>query len=246
MTTDASRARYRKFVATLLSPALEEVGTTASASEPDEKKALRAALVSVLGRTARDPKVLARARELVEQELDQPGSVEPTLLGVVVDLAAYGGDARLYDRYVERSRAATNPEERYRYLYALTAFTDPALVRRTMDLALSADVRSQDAKLVIAQMLGNMDSHDLAWDLVRQRWDDIRKKTGEFVGNTLVVGALGSFCDGRTAAGIRTFFTTHKVPDAERTLQQSLERIAACARLSRAQAPKLAAWLDAR
>ena len=71
------------------------------------------------------------------QELDKPGSVEPTLLGVLINLAAIDGDAALYDRYLAKSKAATDPEERYQYLYGLTSFANPALVRRTMDLALS-------------------------------------------------------------------------------------------------------------
>ena len=66
--------------------------------------------------------LLASRAQLVEQELDKPGSVEPTLLAVLVKLAAIDGDAALYDRYLERSKAATDPEEQYRYLYALTAF----------------------------------------------------------------------------------------------------------------------------
>ena len=242
----ATRAAYQGWVAKLFAPALSEVGSNARPADSDETKALRAALVSMLGHTARDPQVLAKARELVLQELDKRGSVEPTLLDVSVSLAALQGDAALYERYLARSKAATDPEERYQFLGALTAFTDPALVRKTMDLALSPEVRSQDAKYQIAQMLSNPDSGGLAWDLVRARWAEIQKKTGEFVGNTVIVQALGGFCDAGKAAEIRAFFARNKVPDAERTLQQSLERIASCARLRQTQAPKLEAWLKAR
>ena len=245
-TTAATRVPYRAWVEKLMAPALAEVGMSPNPSDDDERKALRAAVVSIAGGVARSAKVLASARGLVEQELAKPGSVEPTLLDIAIKLAALGGDAALYDRYLASSKAATDPEVRYQYLYALPSFTEPALVRRTMDLALSADVRSQDAKNVIARMLGNVDTHALAWQLLRQRWPEIQKKTGEFVGNTVVVGALSSFCDASTAAEIRTFFGTHKVPDAERTLQQALERITACARGAAVQRPKLAAWLRAQ
>ena len=187
--------------------------------------------------------LLAASRQLVEQELDKPGTVEPTLLALLVNLAALRGDAALYDRYLKASKAATLPELHYRFLYGLTAFSDPALVRRTMDLTLSDEVRSQDAKVVIGRMLVNADSQTLAWQLVRERWNEIQKKTGEFVGNTLIVGSLSGFCDAATAAGIKAFFAANKVPDAERTLQQSLERIDTCARGAAAQAPKLAEWL---
>jgi len=38
--------------------------------------------------------------------------------------------------------------------------------------------------------------------------------------------------------------TGNKVPDAERTLQQAIERINACVTRSAAQSAKLAAWLN--
>jgi aminopeptidase N len=243
--TGSTADAYRAWVGRLIAPALRDVGVPGSPSDDDERKALRAAVVAIAGGVARDAGLLATSRRLVEQELDKPGTVEPTLLGLLVNLAAVRGDTALYDRYLKASRAATAPEVRYQYLYGLTAFTDPALVRRTMELTLSDDVRSQDAKLVIARMLANTDTHDLAWRLVRERWNDIQKKTGEFVGNTVIVGALSSFCDASTAGEIRKFFAEHKVPDAERTLQQSLERIDGCARGAAAQAPRLAEWLKA-
>ena len=82
--------------------------------------------------------------------------------------------------------------------------------------------------------------------MIKERWAEVQKKTGEFVGNTLVVSALGAFCDARMRDDVKQFFDRHKVPDAERTLQQSLERIAACARRAETQAPRLAAWLTSR
>jgi aminopeptidase N len=245
-TTDATRGPYRAWLSRLLRPALDEIGVSANSSDNDERKALRATLVGVLGGTARDPGVIEKARELVRQELDKPGSVEPTLLDAAVALAAVGGDAALYDRYLTRSKAATDPEDRYRWLYSLASFPNPALVRRTMDLILSSDVRSQDSKYVIARMLASSDNQRLAWQLIRERWPEIQKKTGEFVGNTVIVGALSSFCDARAAAEVRAFFAKNPVPDAERTLLQSLERITSCAQVAETQQPKLAEWLKGR
>ena len=52
-------------------------------------------------------------------------------------------------------------------------------------------------------MLANRDTQRLAWQLTRERWAEIQKKTGEFVGNTVIVGALAAFCDAATAAEIK-------------------------------------------
>jgi aminopeptidase N len=243
LAAPATRGAFERWVASLLAPALADVGWTPAPEEPDDTRALRSLVVGALARTARSPDVLAKAREIVEAELRTPGSVDPTLLDVVVNAASRDGDAALYEQYLTRARSATNPEDRYRFLYGLTSFTDPPLVRRTMELIVSPEVRSQDAKLLIASLLANRDARDLAWDLLRSHWDAIQKKTGEFVGNTVIVGALGSFCDSDRLADVKAFFARHPVPDAERTLRQSLERIGSCATLARAQRPKLAEWL---
>jgi aminopeptidase N len=244
LTTESSRPKYRAWVSALLRPALQEVGWTAGPGENEEKKALRARLVEGLGNTARDPDVIAKAREVVLSELANPGSADPTLLNAAVTVGARGGDVALYEKYLARSRSASDPEEHYRYMYALASFGDPSLVRRTMEYILGPEVRNQDAKLFISRLIGNDDARALAWQLLQARWNDVQKKTGEFVGNTVIVAALGSFCDARTLADVRRFFGVHKVPDAERTLQQAIERITACVARAAAQSSKLAAWLN--
>ncbi len=247
LTTKDTSEPYRRWVAQLVVPAWDDVGGMAlRPSDSDDTKALRATLAMLLGRTARDAGVLASARGLVQAELKQKGSVDPTLLNVVIELAASSGDAALYDQYLARGQAAVAPEERYQYLFALTYFSDPALVRRTMDLALSPAVRSQDTKLVVANLLGNTADKRLVWALVQERWPAIQEKTGEFVGNVVIVGALASTCDGAQADEIEQFFAARPVPDADRTLRQALEKIRSCSRYVEAQRPKLAAWLEGK
>jgi len=241
--TGATRSAYRAWAGKFIAPALADVGLEARGGDTDEAKALRATVVNLAGQTAREKQVLAKSRTLVLQELDKPGSIEPTLLGVLIGLAAIDGDAALYDRYLAKMKTAADPEEHDRYMYALTSFTDPLFIRRTIDLALSDAIRSQDAKYVVGALLENPDARRLAWQLTRERWPEIQKKTGEFVGNTVVVGALAGFCDAATAAEVKTFFSTNKVPDAARTLQQSIERIQSCAATTAIQGPKLAEWL---
>ena len=119
-------------------------------------------------------------------------------------------------------------------------------MRRTVDFILGPEVRPQDAKLFVASLLASNDSRDLAWELIRKRWSELQKKTGEFVGNTVIVSALAAFCDATTAKEIRSFFET----------QQGAGRgthAAAVARTHRVlfaardcPAPKLDAWPPSR
>jgi aminopeptidase N len=243
LTTDASRAKYRAWVAGLLKPAMNDVGWTPRSGENEPPRDL---LVSALGRTARDPETIQTARRMVLAHLDSSDSesVDSTLLNALVGVAAIGGDASLYDRYLARSKQARDPEEHYRYLYALADFSDPTLVRRTMDLIVGPEVRSQDTAVFLARLFSNSDAAPLAWEFLQARWGDLEKKAGQVFGSPLLISSLGQFCDTKTRAEIETFFATHKVPEAERTLQQALERISSCAELAAAQSPKLAEWLQ--
>jgi len=48
------------------------------------------------------------------------------------------------------------------------------------------------------------------------------------------------------AAEIRDFFAAHPVPDAQRSLQQALERIDVCSAVRKSQSGVLADWLAGR
>jgi aminopeptidase N len=243
LTTEESRASYRAWVASLLKPAMAEMGWTPRPGDTEEQKEVRAALVAALGETARDPETIQAARRLIQAHLDANEPIDPTLLNRIVGAAAIGGDASLYDRYLASSKQASDPEEHYRYLYALADFGDPALVRRTMDYIVGPEVRSQDAALFLSRLLANPDARHLAWELLQARWDDLQKKTGQVFGSPFLISALGQFCDTKTRSEIERFFATHKVPEAERTLQQALERMSSCVELAAAQSPKLGEWL---
>ncbi len=246
LTTDATRAGYRAWLSSLLRPALQDAGWSPSDSEPDDTRALRGTLVAALGVAARDPDVVAKAREVVLAELAKPGTVDATLLDAAVPVAASSGDASLYDQYLARTRAAVDPDDRYRFLYGLTRFSEPSLVRRTMEHGLGPEVRNQDAAGLVAALLRNRDAQAIAWQLLQQRWEDLQKKTGGFAGYTSAIAALSSFCDARTPGEVKQFFASRKIPEAERTLQQATERMSACAALAAQQSGKLAAWLGSR
>jgi len=244
LTTDASRASYRSWVASLLKPAMTAIGSTPRSGDTDEQRELRAMLFSALGATARDRETIETARRMMQAHLASNEPIDPTLLNALVGVAAIEGDAALYDQYLARSKQRSDPEEHYRYLYALADFSDPALVRRTMGLIAGPEVRSQDVSIFLVHLLANPDARQLTWQLLQAHWDDLQKKSGEVFGSPLLIGSLGQFCDAKSRSDIEQFFSTHKPSEAERTLQQALERISTCTELANTQSSKLAAWLQ--
>jgi aminopeptidase N/puromycin-sensitive aminopeptidase len=226
----------------LLAPAMKEVGWQPKAGDTDEQKALRARLLNALGYDARDPEVLAQARKMADQALVDPSSVDQELAGGAFALAALNGDSAFYDKLMAGLKSPKSPEEYYTYFFTLPQFTDPKLLQRTLEFAITPDVRSQDALQLVTSVLGNPAGQQIAWDFIRQHWAELEKAGGPFA-SAQVVGATSVFCDAGMRDQVTEFFTAHKVDAAERTYKQSIERINNCIDLKSQQETQLASWL---
>ncbi len=242
VVSDSDRDAYRMWLRQYLTPPMKEVGYEPKPGEADEQRTLRARLFNALGYDARDPETLEQARKIADKALTDPASVDHEIAGVALSLAALNGDAAFYDRVMAALKNPRSPEEYYVYLFTLPQFGDPKLLQRTLDFALSPDVRSQDALGVVTSVMGNPAGEQLAWDFVRQHWPEIEKAGGPFA-SAQVVGATSVFCDTASRDQVTEFFTAHKVAAAERTYKQSIERINNCVDLKSQQETKLASWL---
>ena len=242
LVSDSDRDAYRGWLRQYLDPPMKEVGYEPKAGESDEQRTLRSRLFGALGLDARDPETLEQARKIADKVLADPASVDRELAGGALGLAALNGDSAFYDRVMTALKDAKSPEEYYMYLFALSQFGDQKLLQRTLDFAISPDVRSQDALQVITGVMANPAGEKLAWDFVRQHWTEVEKAGGPFA-SAQVVGATSVFCDSGARDQVTEFFSAHKIAAAERTYKQSIERINNCVDLKSQQEPQLASWL---
>jgi aminopeptidase N len=242
LVTDNDRDSYRAWLRQYLNPIMSDVGWEPKPGEKDEQKTLRAGLLNALGYDARDPEALAQARNIAEKALADPSAVDHDLAGTAFALAALNGDQAFYDRLKSGLKNPKSPEEYYLYLFTLPQFGEPKLLQQTLDLAVSPEVRSQDALGVITSVLANPAGEKLAWDFIQSHWDAVQKSGGPFA-SAQVVGATSSFCDAHMRDQVADFFAAHKVDAGERTYRQSIERINNCVDLKSQQEPQLASWL---
>jgi len=242
LVNDSDRAAYRAWLRQYLAPVMKEVGWKAKAGESDEQKTLRSRLFSVLGYDARDPEALAKAREIADQALADPSSVDHELAGSALRLAAIEGNGEFYDKLIAAMKNPKSPEEYYLYFSALSRFSDPKLLERTLEYALTPEVRSQDALQLVAGVLYNPAGQTLAWDFIRQHWAEVEKVGGPFA-SAEVMGATSIFCDAGLRDQVTEFFNAHKAAAFERTYKQSIERIDNCVDFKAQQQSQLASWL---
>jgi aminopeptidase N/puromycin-sensitive aminopeptidase len=221
---------------------MKDVGYEPKPEESDEQRSLRSDVFRALGRDARDPETLEEARKIADKALADPESVTSDMAGAAMALAALNGDSAFYDRVMAATKNPKSPEQYYTYLFTLARFTDPKLLQRTLDFAISPEVRSQDALQVITAVMGNPAGRELAWNFIQSQWNAVAKAGGPFA-SAEVVGATGGFCDAGLRDQVTEFFSAHKVAAAERTYKQSIERINNCVDFKSQQEPQLASWL---
>jgi aminopeptidase N len=238
------KARYQAWIRSHFGPVLTSLGLPGPASDGDDRQSRRATLLHLVGVTGNDPGMQSTARELALRYIANPSAIPPTLATSVLQVAAIGGDAALYQRYLEQLRTpGVQPERYYRYFNAMSWFSDPSLVARTLEFATSPDVRSQDASTLIGSLLVHPWSSNQAWEFTKERWPVLLKTLNIFQAIPDIVGSFGAFCSATRADDVKAFLAKNSVPAVARAAQQAIERIDSCVALDMRQSKPFAAWL---
>ena len=242
--TSEERDALAAWVVKNFKPALERLGPSSSSDSP-EKKELRATLFAAVGGIGKDPEVIEQAKQISTKYFADPASVDATLAHAANAVAASNGDAAFFDQLQKVAETSTNPEIQEGALRLLARFKDPALETRALDYTVSGKVRNQDSVIELMLMLRGRDTRDLAWKYIQQNWDKVQPQLTTMMGGYLVGGA-GSFCSVEKRDEVVSFYSTHKVPAAERALARAQDRINDCIELRSAQGPNLKTWVAAQ
>jgi aminopeptidase N/puromycin-sensitive aminopeptidase len=243
-STPEQKASLAAWMRSTFGPRYAKLGAPAESDSANIRE-LRAQLFAVLGYYGKDPAVLAQSKQIVEQYLADPASVDATLGQTALSIAARNGDAALFDRLQKLYETSTNPELQEGALSLLAQFADPVLTVRALDYAASGKVRNQDTARQFGIALQLSETREQAWKYIQSHWDQVQAQVSTQM-LTRVVASTGSFCTQTGRDSVKEFFTTHKVPAADISLKHALEHIDGCIELRTLQEPNLNKWLAAQ
>ncbi len=219
----ANEQKYKRFALSILSKAAEQIGWEPQTNESYTSSLLRPTLLTHTGLYG-DARVIIEAKKRFERRKEQP--IPADMRSVVYGLVAANGGEREYNELLSMYHTATVHEEKVRILYALGQFENSKLIKKTLALGLSNEVRLQDRNTVFAGVLGNPYGRAFAWQFIQKNWKKLIAEYGEG-GHLLarLVKPLGSFTEKSRGDEIKKFFKKNKAPAGERTVQQVLEHI---------------------
>ena len=214
-----AHAAFRARVRDLVAPAMGDLGWAPADGEDDLTAKLRGVLVSLLGVLGDDADTQQRSRAIVAA----PEGVHPELVAAAIGVVAATGNADDYERFLADTRTAATPQEQLRAMYALAEFPDADLVARTCELAMSGEIKTQNAPFLLARCIANRRHGLLAWDFVRRHWSEA---TERFPDNTIVrmIDPVKLLTEPSAVADVQSFFAEHPIPQSAKTLDQVLER----------------------
>lgn len=210
---------FEKFVTTLVSPALAELGWVPAANESDLTSKLRGLLVQLVAIQGNHSSAARKCREI----LFDGTSTDPELVAAATNVVAALGDDQDYEWFMERFLKPTTPQDQIRMLYALAEFDSESLIRRTAEFAFSGEVKTQNAPFLLNRCIANKHHGAIAWEIVRKNWE---KANADFPGNSIVrmVSSVTTLNTPELEQDVQAFFGEHPIPQATKTLEQVLER----------------------
>jgi puromycin-sensitive aminopeptidase len=119
----------------------------------------------------------------------------------------------------------------------------PELQQRAVALVLSDAVPMQDFASYLATLLANRHTREPTWQLMQQRWDEVRKKGDSPMILRRLVEALGHLPDREHLAQVEAFLTAHPIDGAKQAVAQTLERLRADVALRERLMPQISAFL---
>ncbi len=219
---DDAYPAFQSRVRALLAPVVADLGDPVD-GEDDLRGKIRGLLVGALAIQGDDAATQQRAAALYEQQEADPGSVHPELVAAATSIVAVGGDAAMYESMLDGYRTAETPQDQLRHLYALAEFDAEPLVLRTCELAMSGEVKTQNAPFLLRSCIASRRHGAAAWTFVRRHWDEAN---AAFPNNSIVrmVDSVKLLTDERVAADVQAFFAEHPIEQSQKTLDQILER----------------------
>jgi len=242
LVDSAARDALQHRVRTTVGPALRRLGWSPDPGDSDRDRELRGLLIGALAVLGNDEVAQAMVRDLFTRLRADADAVEANIAAAVVRATAALATGDDVDQLIEGFRTGSTPQEEQRYLYALADVRDGGQMEQVLDLAMTPEVRTQNAPFLIGACLANRDHGPLAWKLVHERWDEMNER---FPSNSIVrmLHGIRLVSDPALAADVEAFLAEHPVPQGKHIVGQHVERMRVSVALREREAGALPAVL---
>ncbi|HAE36758.1 TPA: hypothetical protein DCX66_03680 [Candidatus Nomurabacteria bacterium] len=215
--------KFREYALSLFSQKAKEIGFDKKKNEDSSYTLLRNLLISQAAFYG-DKEIIKEAIGIFSNRIFRP--IDPDMRGVIYNTVTRYGGLKEWKTFEKLYKEETLDEEKERLGRAMTQFENIKLLEKTLNFAISKDVRDNLAPFLIASTWNNKSGQDITWQFLKNNWNIILKKYGE--GGIMLARMmfiLGNHTTIKDLKDAQKFFSKNAAPAAEKTLKQACERI---------------------
>ncbi|KAF8461376.1 peptidase family M1-domain-containing protein [Kalaharituber pfeilii] len=245
---EALKKALKAFQKDLTSPQAHAIGWEFTSSDThleQQKKALMFGSAGLAG----DEKVIKAALDMFEKfAAGDKKAIHPNIRGNVYAIALENGGEREYDIILNAYRTSTNSDEKNTALRALGRSKNPKCIQRSLDLALSSEVKEQDIYLPISSLRSHKEGIVELWKWAQSNWDTIERKLppGLSMLGSVVQMVTSGFTSQEAIDDIQKFFGARSTKGFDQGLAQSLDGIRAKAAWLERDRSDVESWLKSK
>ncbi|KAJ9271257.1 hypothetical protein DTO212C5_2607 [Paecilomyces variotii] len=237
----------KAFQRSLVSEKAHQVGWQFSPDDDHILQQLKALTFGSAGMSD-DPVVVNAAKDMFKRFAEGDRSaIHPNIRGSVFSIVLKNGGEKEYDVILDRFRNAPTSDEKNTALRTLGAAEDPALIKRTLDLASGDEVKNQDIYMPLAGLRGHTNGIEARWEWLKTNWDAIYKRLPPSLGmlGSVVQITTSSFCTEKQLKEVEEFFASKDTKGYDRAVEQSLDAIRAKVHWLKRDRSDVENWLKA-
>lgn len=153
-------------------------------------------------------------------------SIEPDLRGIVYTTAARHGNLDTFEKLKKFHNQSESSEERTTISAALTAFEQPDITDRALEMIRTNDVRRQDAMYWVAYSFMNRHAKHATWQWMQSNWQWLDKELGSDLSFFRTpIYAARSFSNSEFLKEYDAFFEPKRSPSLTRSIDQGREML---------------------
>jgi alanyl aminopeptidase len=239
---------YQRFLQKMFGDQAVTLSWTPQPGESDDARLLRPSLLQTLATDGGDSFLAKQALELTEKWFGKHNDVDPSVADAVLATAAYYGDERLFKRFLNEFKKASDKHLKNEMIRAMGSFRDPKAIAAGMSALLNGDIPFMEGQYLLFTGEGEEATRTMPLEFLKAHFDDIVAKMpsgGGFDFGAVLPQVGDSFCDAKSKAELKEFFEPRvgKFVGAPRALNQVLERIDLCIANKQAKQPDVTAFL---
>ena len=239
------RGQFREWARSLLQPQLDKLGWDAKPGEKPLDDLRRNTVIHALGSLG-DEAVLREGRVRFARYIEKPTTLTGEQRDNVWWLAGRGADEAIYQQLREAAKKTDSVEQKRSLYGALAAAHDPALIQKTLAIALTDELPPQQAARIVQRVAGSGEQPELALEFAQKHITELVAKLSSFRANDYIADVFENFTDASRADELEAWAKKNLPPDAAPATAKAADAIRFKAALKDRLLPEIDAWCRAR